>query len=133
VDALLAAHRRQTIDDALRRQRMHALATDLSDPAAALTWWLDQKGADWNTLPTAETLDRVAGLISQYRHTRDQPLEYQLLEMLRSFLSSFPDDPQKQLLIAMMARGMRAADRPLHAAPVEALLNGHTPTAPAHD
>lgn len=126
VATLLAAQRRQSVVDALRRQKTEALAAHLIDPAAVLVQWLDRDGADWQHLPDQDHLEDIAGRFAQFRPERERSPEHQLLEILREFLASFPESSQKRALYALLAAGMHRADRPQIATKVQALLNGHT-------
>lgn len=131
VSSLLAAQRRQTVADVLRNQRTEALARELADPAAVLVRWSEQDQADWAKPPSITAIREVAEAFAQYRPEHEQAVEYEALELLRDFLNSFPDLPQKQMLFTVLAAGMRHADRPEHSAKATALLNGHA--APHQD
>ncbi|MFJ4870528.1 hypothetical protein [Streptomyces sp. NPDC088757] len=131
VNVLLAAQRKQAVADVLRRQRTEALAKELTDPAAVLVRWIEQNPADWAKPPSGEAVQSLADTFTRYRPEHEQAVEYEALELLRDFLSTFPDPPQKQMLYTVLASGMRHASRPEHAARATALLNGHTPPAPA--
>ncbi|MDX3486614.1 hypothetical protein [Streptomyces sp. ID05-18] len=131
VASLLAAQRRQTVADVLRLQRTEALARELADPAAVLVRWAEQDQVDWTKRPSFTDVQAISDAFAQYRPEHEQAVEYEALELLRDFLSSFPDLPQKQMLYTVLASGMRHADRPEHSAKATALLNGHT--APRQD
>ncbi|MFH9075651.1 hypothetical protein [Streptomyces alboflavus] len=130
IATLLDAQRRQAVADALRQQMTQALAEELADPAAVLARWFERGGTDWNELPDTARVQDIAEIFAGYRPTHEQGTEHQVLELLREFLSSFPEPAQKRMLYAYLAAGMRGADRPQHAAKAQALLNGHT--SPSH-
>ncbi|MGW2515386.1 hypothetical protein ACWC0A_39725 [Streptomyces scopuliridis] len=130
VDALLAAQRKQTVADVLRRQQTEALAKELIDPAAILVRWIEQNPTDWAKPPSPENIKPVADAFARYRPEHEQAVEYEALELLRDFLSTFPDLPQKQMLYTVLTAGMRHAKRPEHAAKAAALLNSHALPAP---
>ncbi|MGX1760387.1 hypothetical protein ACWIG5_26310 [Streptomyces lydicus] len=133
VGALLAAQRQQATTDILRRQNTEAVAAELADPAALLVRWLEREDADWSKIPSPEgELTEIAEVFAQYRPEHERTVEHQALEVLREFLTSFPDHAQKRMLYTLLAAGMDGAQRPNHAAKAQALLNGHTPpTAPS--
>lgn len=130
MEALLAAQRRQTVTDVLRRQKTEALAAELADPAAVMVRWMEQEGTDWTKPPNADTVTEIAEAFGRYHTDRERTIEHEALEVLRDFLSSFPDPAQKRMLYTLLAAGMHGAQRPQHAAKAEALLNGSTPHAP---
>ncbi|MFB7830101.1 hypothetical protein [Streptomyces sp. NPDC056056] len=127
VTELLAAQRRQSIADTLRRQRTDALARELSDPAAVLVRWLEKDVADWRDPLPVETAGTIAETLESHRLPYERTVDHQALEVLRDFLGSFQDVPQKQMLYTLLAAGMHHANRPEHAAQASALLNGHSP------
>jgi hypothetical protein len=133
VAALLAAQRRQAMADTLRRQKAEAIAAELADPAALLVRWIEQD-PDWSKLSAvADDAGKAADIFARYRRERERTIEHDALEILREFLSSFPEPAQKQMLYTLLAAGMDGAQRPQHAAKAQALLKGHAPTRPAGD
>ncbi|GAA0401204.1 hypothetical protein [Streptomyces luteireticuli] len=127
VRTLLAASRAQGIEEALSRQRARALAIELSHPAGTLAWWLQQpKSNIGDGTPDDNVLQAVAEKLRSYPSEREEPLEVQLLEVLRGFLGSFPRDEQKQMLLSLLADGMRTARRPDHAEAVQAIAEQHS-------
>jgi len=131
VDSLLSAQRRQAVSDTLRRQRTDALVAEFTHPAALLARWLEQQPNGWRDLPEPEKLSEISKAFSQYRPEAERTVEYAALEVIREFLSSFQDPPQKRMVYEILCAGMRHAERPEHAAKVEALANGCTdPCAP---
>lgn len=132
VNALLAAQRRQATADAVRRQQTESLARELADPAAVLTRWIDQHPDRWGSPPDTRTIEQIADVFARYRPHRERTVEHATLEVIREFLDSFQDPPQKRMVYEVLAAGMRHANRPNHAAKAEALINGYKPTtAPA--
>ncbi|MEO3842773.1 hypothetical protein [Streptomyces sp. B22F1] len=129
VATLLAAQRRQTVADVLRRQKTDALAAELADPAAVLAWWLDRHETDWSQFPETERRQDIANAFARYRPEHEHTTEHQLLELLREFLATFAEPSQKRMLYALLAAGMRGVDRPQQAAKAQDLLNGHAPPA----
>ncbi|MET9920476.1 hypothetical protein ABZZ04_25830 [Streptomyces sp. NPDC006435] len=127
VTELHAAQRRQAIADTLRRQRTDALARELSDPAAVLVRWLERDGADWRDHLPVATAETLAEVFASHRLTYERTVDHQALEVVKDFLDSFQDVPQKQMLYTLLAAGMHHANRPEHAAQASALLNGHSP------
>ncbi|MEL3946537.1 hypothetical protein [Streptomyces sp. LNU-CPARS28] len=127
VSSLLAAQRRQATADVLRRQQTESLARELADPAAVLARWIEQQPDVWGSPPDTNAIDKIAAAFAQYRPERERTVEYAALEVIREFLDSFQDPPQKRMVYEVLAAGMRHANRPDHAAKAEALLNGHEP------
>ncbi|MER6850845.1 hypothetical protein AB0A81_14590 [Streptomyces flaveolus] len=131
VRSLLAAQRRQAVSDLLRRQTTEAMAEELTHPAALLVRWIEQQPDDWKNLPSPETLRKITEAFSQYRPEAERTVEYAALEVIREFLDSFQDPPQRRMVYEVLAAGMRHAQRPDHAAKAEVLVNGHSgPSAP---
>ncbi|MEU9324091.1 hypothetical protein AB0D91_09785 [Streptomyces canus] len=132
VAALLAAQRQQAVTDILRRQKTDALAAELADPAALLVRWIERDDADWSQLPAfADKVNVVAERFAQHRPEDERTIEHEAVEVLREFLTSFPDQTQKRMLYTLLAAGMDTAQRPQHAAKALALLNGRTAVDPA--
>ncbi|MEU5092839.1 hypothetical protein [Streptomyces sp. NPDC021356] len=125
VRSLLSAQRRQAVTDILRRQTTEAMAEELAHPAALLVRWIEQQPDHWAALPEPETLDKIAAAFAQYLPQHERTVEYAALEVIREFLDSFQDPPQKRMVYEVLAAGMRHAKRPDHAARAEALLNGN--------
>lgn len=126
VEALLTAQREQTIADARRLQTTEALAMELSDPVGVLARSIARGDTDWSKTAQDRAVE-IAEVFSRYRRPGRQGVEHTLVEVVREFLSSFADPAQKQMLYGLLAAGMRAAERPLHAGKVGALLD--TPLA----
>lgn len=126
VAALLEAQRKQATADILRQQKARAVAAELADPAALLVRWVEREDADWSKIPslTGEA-KALAELFAQYRPEHERTVEYEAVEVLREFLSSFPDHAQKRMLYTLLAAGMEGAQRPHHAAKAKALVNRH--------
>ncbi|MFI7893044.1 hypothetical protein ACIFUY_17515 [Streptomyces sp. CACIS-1.16CA] len=122
VEELLTAVRAQGVTDTLARQRAQALAKELAHPAALLARWLQQPGAHITQPPDEADLEALARRLRGYPKDRDEPVELQLLGILRDFLAEFPKEEQKRLLVMLLANGMRAARKPGHADRVEALM-----------
>lgn len=129
VTALLTAQRRQAVTDALRRQQTEAMAKELADPAAVLVRWIEQQPDGWKDLPAPDVVGKIATAFAQYRPQHERAIEYAALEVIREFLDSFQDPPQKRAIYEVLAAGMRHAQRPEHAAKTEALLDGHAMAA----
>ncbi|WP_326766061.1 hypothetical protein OG978_17105 [Streptomyces sp. NBC_01591] len=127
VEELLTAIRAQATADTLTSQRTEALAKELAHPAALLARWLQQPDAHVTQPPDEAELEALARRLRGYPKGRDEPVELQLLDILRDFLAEFPKEEQKRLLMMLLADGMRAARKPGHADQVEAL----TKTDPA--
>ncbi|WP_228182545.1 hypothetical protein [Streptomyces anulatus] len=121
VKELLTAVRAQAAADTLTRQRTEAFARELAHPAALLVRWLQQPDAHVGQAPDEEELEALARRLRSYPKDRDEPLELQLIGILRDFLAEFPKEEQKRLLMMLLADGMRAARKPGHADQVEAL------------
>jgi hypothetical protein len=121
VKELLTAIRAQAVTDTLARQRTETLARELAHPAALLARWLQQPDAQITKPPDEAELEALARRLRGYPKHRDEPLELQLLDVLRDFLAEFPKEEQKRLLVMLLANGMRAARKPGHADRVEAL------------
>ncbi|WP_329231880.1 MULTISPECIES: hypothetical protein [Streptomyces] len=131
VAALLAAQRRQAVTDTLRQQKTDALAAELADPAALLARWIERDNADWSQLARfADEANAVAEVFARYCPEDEKSVEHEAVEVLREFLASFPDHTQKRMLYTLLAAGMDSAQRPHHAAKVQALVNGHAATQP---
>ncbi|MEV7213421.1 hypothetical protein AB0O31_10075 [Kitasatospora cineracea] len=130
VERLLGSQREQGIAEALRRQRTAALARELADPAAVLVRWIEQADADWAKLPTPEQAAALAGRFAEHRPDRERSVDFELLEVLREFLAGFAEQSQRQMLCALLASGMRRADRPMHADRVEAIAGDAAPAEP---
>ena len=82
-------------------------------------------------LPSPETLRKITEAFSQYRPEAERTVEYAALEVIREFLDSFQDPPQRRMVYEVLAAGMRHAKRPDHAVKAEALVNGYPgPSAP---
>ncbi len=130
---LLAAQRGQALNDVVSRQKTQARAAQLAEPAALLVHWLDCGDVDWSKAEALVGAARTAAeVFAQYRPEQERVIEYQLVEIVREFLSTFPDHTQKLMLYTTLAAGMDKAQRPHHAAKALALLNGHIPTAPGN-
>ncbi|MFE2102178.1 hypothetical protein [Streptomyces sp. NPDC059468] len=129
VHSLLSAQRRQAVTDILRRQTAEAMAGELADPAALLVRWIEQQPDSWDDFPKPERLEEIAAAFAQHRPEQERSVEYEALEVIREFLDSFQDPPQKRMVFEVLAAGMRHAKRPEHAARAEGLLNGHQHTA----
>ncbi|MEU3047306.1 hypothetical protein AW27_015285 [Streptomyces sp. PCS3-D2] len=125
VASLLTAQRRQAVTDALRRQRTHAMAKELTEPAAVLVRWIEQQPDGWSSPPERKVIDEIAAAFTQYRPDHERAIEYAALEVIREFLDSFQDPPQRRAIYEVLAAGMRHAKRPDHAARTEALIGGH--------
>ncbi|MFB9735215.1 hypothetical protein ACFFRO_08725, partial [Streptomyces thermocoprophilus] len=122
VKELLTAIRAQAATDTLTRQRTETLARELAHPAALLARWLQQPDAQITKPPSEAELEALARRLRGYPKDRDEPLELQLLDVLRDFLAEFPKEEQKRLLVVLLANGMRAARKPGHADRAEALV-----------
>ncbi|WP_328900646.1 hypothetical protein OHR86_12530 [Streptomyces sp. NBC_00441] len=131
VKELLTAVRAQGTTDTLARQRAQALAKELAHPAALLARWLQQPDAHITQPPDEADMEALARRLRGYPKGRDEPVELQLLDVLRDFLAEFPKEEQKRLLVMLLANGMRAARKPGHADRVEALVitNGKHPVS----
>ncbi|WP_407838748.1 hypothetical protein ACE1OC_24000 [Streptomyces sp. DSM 116496] len=127
VSALLGAQRQQTIADELRRQRAEALAVRLSQPATLLAHWLEEKDSDWTNAPRPEDTAKMAQRLAEHRPVEHLGVEYALVDVVRQFLSTFPEPSQKVMIHAILAGGMRALDRHDHADRVEALAGSLEP------
>ncbi|MFC4329643.1 hypothetical protein ACFPC0_17930 [Streptomyces andamanensis] len=130
VSALLEAQRKQTIADELRRQRTEALAVHLSQPATLLAHWLEEKDSDWTKVPTVTVTEELAQRLAEHRPVEHLGAEYALVDVVRQFLSTFPEPSQKMMIHSILAGGMRALGRHDHADRVEALAGSLEP-APA--
>ncbi|MDO0930784.1 hypothetical protein QQY66_03485 [Streptomyces sp. DG2A-72] len=131
VATLLAAQRQQAVTDMVRRQKTDALAAELADPAALLVRWVEREGVDWSKLSDlADNVTRVAEVFAQHRPEDERTVEHGAVEVLREFLTSFPEHAQKRMLYALLAAGMDTTQRPQHAAKALALLNGHAVVDP---
>ncbi|MFJ1754980.1 hypothetical protein [Kitasatospora sp. NPDC088134] len=122
VDRLLDAQRRQAVVEALRQQRTDALAKELCDPAGVLARWAEQESVDWTRPPTPDTAAAVARAFAGYRPESERSVDLAVLEVLRDFLASFPEQAQRKMLCTLLASGMRRADRTVHAERVESLV-----------
>ncbi|MFE6917397.1 hypothetical protein [Streptomyces rubiginosohelvolus] len=122
VKELLTAVRAQGTTDALTRQRTQSLAKELAHPAALLARWLQQPDAHVTRPPDEADLEALARRLRGYPTDRDEPVEVQLLNILRDFLAEFPKEEQKRLLMMLLADGMRAARKPGYADQVEDLI-----------
>lgn len=121
VNELLTAIRAQATADTLTSLRTEALVKELAHPAALLARWLQHPDAQVSRPPDEAELEALARRLRGYPKDRDEPLELQLLSILREFLAEFPKEEQKRLLMMLLANGMRAARKPDHADRVEAL------------
>ncbi|MER6574527.1 hypothetical protein [Nonomuraea sp. NPDC001023] len=134
VRQLLARRRAQGIDDTVEAQRAEHLRRILSDPATAVPWWLDPQTKALSATLSADqlmnvlsSLTEVTSAIRKLVPLTDVPVEYQLLELLRGFVSSFPQDHQKRMLMTLMALGFDKAGRPNMAASIEHLMAAQYP------
>ncbi|WP_146615551.1 hypothetical protein [Nonomuraea aridisoli] len=134
VRQLLARRRAQGIDDTVEVQRARHLRHILSDPSIAVPWWLDPQRKALNVTPSPDQLKTVLASLAEATSTirsltplTDVPVEDQLLELLRSFVSSFPHEHQKRMLMTLMALGFEKAGRPNMAASVEQLMENQYP------
>lgn len=128
VTALLAAQRQQAVADALRQQKTDATAQELSRPAAVLARWIEGQPNTWNGLPDLTAVQKIADAFAEHRPARERAVEYAALEIVRDFLNSFQDPPQRRMLYEVLAASMHHTKRPGHAAQAEALLDEHPPT-----
>ncbi|MBB4924594.1 hypothetical protein [Kitasatospora kifunensis] len=120
VKAVLEAQRQQTIRDVVFEQETRTRAGVLSDPALLLASRSVADGTPSAVLPDQTAVERQALLFKALR-TDDDPLEYQVLGVVRSFLSSFEENHQKLMLVTALASGMRKLDGDEHADALEAL------------
>ncbi|MGA5008006.1 hypothetical protein ACPCDX_23810 [Streptomyces koyangensis] len=127
VHALLTAQRAQAVQEALRLQEVHALAQHMADPAAVLTRWLEDQQGLPDTLPGEKEVQNITDAFARCRPHGERAVEHHALDLIRDFLSSFPDQPQKHMLYTILAQGMRHAGRPHHAATAAALLGDSPP------
>ncbi|MFE1519608.1 hypothetical protein ACFW9I_22760 [[Kitasatospora] papulosa] len=128
VEELLAAIRAQAAADTLTGQRTAAFAKELAHPSALLAKWLQQHDLSETSPPDEAELEVLARRLRGYPKDRDEPVERQLLDILRDFLAEFPKEEQKRLLMMLLANGMRTARKPGHADRVEALVNSGSAT-----
>ncbi|MBP0455982.1 hypothetical protein [Streptomyces montanisoli] len=131
VKELLIAIRAQGTTETLSRQGTEALAKELAHPAALLVRWLQQADAQITQPPGEAQLEALARRFRSYPKDRHEPVELQLLNILRDFLAEFPKEEQKRLLMMLLANGMRAARKPGHADRVDALAQPAPAPAPA--
>lgn len=129
LNELLNALRRQAIADAVRRQQTGSLARELADPAAVLARWIEQQPDRLGSPPDSKVIEQIAAVFAQYRPEREHTVDHAALELIREFLGSFQDPPQKRMIYEVLAAGMRHAHRPDHAAKAEALLDENEPTS----
>ncbi|MFH8409236.1 hypothetical protein ACH4FX_31280 [Streptomyces sp. NPDC018019] len=83
-----------------------------------MTTWFEQDHIDC-AHPLPDTAVReIAQPFARYRPAHERTIEFEALEVVRSFLDSFPDLSQKQMLYALLAGGMHhVISRGLHATP----------------
>jgi hypothetical protein len=86
-----------------------------------LAWWLDQAAGDLEKIPKAEELQRIAETFKKYPKVADNPIEYQILDLARTFVAEFPKEHQKQALLTLLANGFRRAGSDQLARQAEAL------------
>lgn len=122
VAVLLAAQRKQALEDTVRRQKAQAIAEELADPATALLHMLQGEKADWSKA-NEDKAGALAKIFAQYRPPHPQGSEYALVEVVRQFLDSFTEPEPKRMLYELLAGSMRAANRPQQAASVEQLMD----------
>ncbi|WP_147483994.1 hypothetical protein [Streptomyces albidoflavus] len=124
---LLAAQRAQAVEEALSLQKVHALTQQMAEPAAVLARWLEHQNGLPAAPPGEEEVQEIADAFARYRPHGERAVEHRALDLLRDFLSSFPDQPQKQMLYTVLAQGMHHAGRPGHAAAARTLLDSLQP------
>ncbi|MFB7949141.1 hypothetical protein ACFC6L_29990 [Kitasatospora phosalacinea] len=140
---LVRARCLQRVEDTVFHQRAASRARTLADPAilaASLTlpdtsaWAAHLKDlklteeASRTQFTTA--LTSVAQLLGSARTTGDDPLDLQVLEILRSFLASFESRHQRKILITVLSDFMRAADRSRLATDLEQAADVEDRTTP---
>lgn len=137
---LMAERQQQAVEAAVQRQRHQVLRDMLSDPTLAVLWWLDTHA---DALTGFSKPDQLRDLLTRLReiseHLRqlppstDTPLEQQLLELLRTFVSSFTEDHQKLMLMSIMALGFSQTGHPHLVASIEHLIHTRFPQSPPTD
>ncbi|MET8336963.1 hypothetical protein [Streptosporangium canum] len=133
VRQLINRQRAQGIDAAVETQRAEHLRRILSDPATAVPWWLGSQTKPL-TAPSVDqlknavtSLAEVSKAFRQLAPPIDSATESNLLELLRIFVSSFPQEHQKRMLMTLMALGFDKAGRPHLATSVEQLMEVQYP------
>lgn len=104
-----SALREQALRDEIENQRIAAMHKIFADPGSLLTWWLDRRAQDSKVLPKPEDLKAIAALFTAFPSDVSGRMDRQLLDLLRSFVSSFPELHQKRMLITLMAAAFRRA------------------------
>lgn len=127
VNSMIEAQRRQAIEDVVFEQRSRARARAFADPAVLLANHMLMGDVQSPGKPEVSELEKVASIFGELRND-DQPFEVQLLGILRSFLNGFEEQHQKQLLVTMLASGMRRLNGDEHAQALEAFAAEQGPT-----
>ncbi len=121
LQAIAEAQQHQTIQDLVFLQHARAKAAALADPAVLLASRVSEGGDLSGALPDTGALKATAAVFATLRSGPDEPIEYQVTEILRSFLGSFERHDQKQLMLTVLASAMRAVKQNEHAQAVETL------------
>lgn len=131
VSTLTTARQQQGVRDAVLLLQLRSRANALTDPALlAASVGLQGEGLFEVTSDVA-ALKKRAALFENLRSAEDDPVEYRMLEIVRSFLGTFERHDQKQMLITVLASAMRAAKQGEHATAMEELARDDTDRAGA--
>jgi hypothetical protein len=123
----IAARRKQGIQDFSQRQRASAIRDCFADPAFVLSWWLDRGGEASTKIPKASELREFMDTLKGYPRIVDNPIEYQILDLLRAFIAEFPDLHQKQALLTLLGNGFDRAGADTLARRAESLASEEFP------
>lgn len=119
---LQSARREQAVRNDVEARRIAAIRKVFSDPGSLLAWWLEQRPQDAKALPKSEDFKSVAALFAAFPDERGGRTEGQLLDLLRAFVSGFPELHQKRMLVTLMAGAFRRAGQDHLAEQAERLM-----------
>jgi hypothetical protein len=122
LNEFLAAQRSQGIRDLLQQQHASAIRDYFTDPALMLAWWLDRAAGTLENLPKAEHLQAIADTFKKYPKVAEYPIEYQILDLARTFVAEFPEVHQRRALLELLGNGFQRAGLDGLARQAESLL-----------
>jgi hypothetical protein len=123
----ITARRKQGIQDLSQMQRASAIRDYFADPAFVLSWWLDRGGEASTKIPKADDVLEFVDALSKYPRIVDNPIEYQVLDLLRAFVAEFPEQHQKQALLTLLGNGFNRAGAYTLARQAESLASEESP------
>lgn len=128
LNEVTAARRKQGALDIPILERAAAIRKHFTDPAFALSWWLSNTREATNNIPSTADLQTISERLAKYPEITDISIEYQLLDLLRAFISEFPEQHQKQALLTLVSSGFQRAGADELAKQAQSLVSEETPT-----